>query len=88
MKNKKNPIFQAIFLPETIRYGKSKSSHDDQHEKNKENVHLRFLIFEKSPQRYLQNMLRDFQKSRNYGKSKLSHDDQHGKMKKMYISDF
>ena len=34
--------------------------------KNEENVHLRFLIFENSPQRYLQNKLRDFQKSLNY----------------------
>ena len=29
------PIFLPIFLPETVRYGKSKSSHDDQHEKTK-----------------------------------------------------
>ena len=36
--------------------------------KNEENVHLRFLIFENSSQRYLQNMLRDFRKSRNYEK--------------------
>ena len=34
--------------------------------KNEENVHLRFLIFETSSQRYLQKMLRDFQKSWNY----------------------
>ena len=36
--------------------------------KNEENVHLRFLSFETSSQRFLQNMLRDFQKSRNYEK--------------------
>ena len=34
--------------------------------KNKENVHLRFFIFETSSQRFLSNMLRDFQKSWNY----------------------
>ena len=36
--------------------------------KNKENVHLRFFIFETSSQRFLSNMLRDFQKSWNYKK--------------------
>ena len=36
--------------------------------KNKENVHLRFFIFETSSQRFLSNMLRDFQKSWNYEK--------------------
>ena len=36
--------------------------------KNKENVHLRFFIFETSSQRFLSNMLRDFQKSLNYKK--------------------
>ena len=36
--------------------------------KNEENVHLRFLIFETSSQRFLQNMLRDFQKFKNYEK--------------------
>ena len=36
--------------------------------KNEENVHLRFLIFENSSQRYLQNKLRDFQKLWNYEK--------------------
>ena len=34
-KIKKLPIFLAIFPPKTVRYGKSKSSHDDQHEKTK-----------------------------------------------------
>ena len=38
--------------------------------KNEEYVHLRFLIFETSSQRFLQNMLRDFQKSCNYEKYK------------------
>ena len=36
--------------------------------KNEENVHLRFLIFENSSHRYLQNLLRDFQKSWNHEK--------------------
>ena len=40
--------------------------------KNEENVHLRFLIFETSPQRFLQNILRDFQKSWNYEKRPFS----------------
>ena len=132
-KIRKLPIFMAICPPETVTYGKSKSSHENQHEKikkmyisdfwflkihhrdicktcweifenheimknkkiahflghfsprnskiwqikiiswrsawkNEENLHLRFLIFENSSQRYLQNMLRDFWKSRNYEK--------------------
>ncbi len=36
--------------------------------KNEENVHLRFFTFENSSQRYLQNMLRDFQNLWNYEK--------------------
>ena len=34
--------------------------------KNENNVHLRFLIFENSSQRFFANILRDFQKSWNY----------------------
>ena len=34
-KTRKLSIFVAIFQPEKVRYGKSKSSHGDQHEKTK-----------------------------------------------------
>ena len=57
-----------IFNPsEIVRYGISKLSHDDQHEKTKK-MYISDDFFKTLSQRHLQNRLRDFQKSWNYEK--------------------
>ena len=68
MRNKKTDHFLGHFSTRSSKIWQIKIISSRSAWQNEENVHLRFLSFETSSQRFLQNTLRDFQKSRNYDK--------------------